>query len=530
MDLTRDHQLAKEYGRHRLAVNEIKRRAQQWRLMDCSEEALDQMRHALIEEMTRLEEALNEADSHFLEFVERGKPLETEKTRQRVNRLTTEWEALNEHLQDVDEALLERHLRNRLISLLGSARRVQWLDGIVFASIVIIVLLTVIELLVPLSTQMISWIIRIDTAISLFLITDFFTRLYLSEDRGWYFRRYWIDLVASLPFSQFLRFEPVVAVSRFVRLLRLLRLGRAIRVLLFAFRGLDKLSRTFQMNLLKRAVATAVALLIFGALTIGAVEGSHDSSLLSLGESLWWSFTTVITGGFADLYNPLTFGGRVVTVGLVLLGLVVTGIFTASLTSVLVEDESSRLELAQQTLQDEIGVINQKLNLLSGETNRGLIALENVAQELSNYDTTAEIGQVLVEAMLNHFEGVQASVHLLNGDGSLHRVAAAGLEIVTPEVETAVGQSFIGRVTAHLLTHDNFIDTDLEPETQPTFDIKGVTMVCPLVAAQQVLGVLHLVLPENLGRYYLYNRAPMTLAHHAAMAFYAAALRAEAKG
>jgi hypothetical protein len=31
-------------------------------------------------------------------------------------------------------------------------------------------------------------------------------------------------------------------------------------------------------------------------------------------------------------------------------------------------------------------------------------------------------------------------------------------------------------------------------------------------------------LPENLGRYYLYNRAPMTLAHHAAMAFYAAGL------
>jgi hypothetical protein len=49
-------------------------------------------------------------------------------------------------------------------------------------------------------------------------------------------------------------------------------------------------------------------------------------------------------------------------------------------------------------------------------------------------------------------------------------------------------------------------------------------MVCPLVAGRQVLGALQVVLPENLGRYYLYNRAPMTLAHHAAMAFYAAGL------
>jgi hypothetical protein len=52
-------------------------------------------------------------------------------------------------------------------------------------------------------------------------------------------------------------------------------------------------------------------------------------------------------------------------------------------------------------------------------------------------------------------------------------------------------------------------------------------MICPLVAGRQVLGALQVVLPENLGRYYLYNRAPMTLAHHAAMAFYAAGLGKE---
>lgn len=525
MDTTHDHQLAKEYGRHRLEVNEIKRRAQQWRLMDFSEESLDQMRHALIDEMAQIEGDLRQTDAQFMQFIERGKPLETEQQRQRINRLTSEWEALNEHLQDVDEALLERHLRTRLIHILGNKARLNILDGLVFASIVLIVALTIIELTLPLSSSVINWIVAADTAISLFLIIDFFVRFWLSEDRSWYFRNYWIDLIASLPFSQFLRFEQVVAVSRFVRLLRLLRLGRAIRVLLFAFRGLDKLSQTFQMNLLKRAVFTAVALLIFGALTIGAVEGGQDRTLLDLGESMWWSFTTVVTGGFADLHNPTTPGGRLVTVGLVLLGLVVTGIFTASLTSVLVEDESSRLEQAQQTLQEEIGIIHQQLNLLSGETNQGLIALETVAQELSNYDTKPEIGRVLVEAMLNHFEGVQASVHLLNGGDSLKRIASLGLDELMPEEETAVGDTIIGRVVAELLTHTNFTDLDLEPETAPCFDYNGTIMVCPLVAAQQVLGVLHMVLPESLGRYYLYNRAPMILAHHAAMAFYASDIR-----
>jgi len=49
-------------------------------------------------------------------------------------------------------------------------------------------------------------------------------------------------------------------------------------------------------------------------------------------------------------------------------------------------------------------------------------------------------------------------------------------------------------------------------------------MICPLVAGRKLLGLLHVVLPEDLGRFYLYNRVPMTLAHHAAMAFYAADL------
>jgi len=100
-------------------------------------------------------------------------------------------------------------------------------------------------------------------------------------------------------------------------------------------------------------------------------------------------------GGFADLYNPSTLPGRLVTVGLVLLGLTVTGIFTASLTSVLVEDESSRIEQAQHDLEAELGVINQKLDLLSGETNEGLIALETVSQALSNQETRADIAHIL---------------------------------------------------------------------------------------------------------------------------------------
>ena len=55
----------------------------------------------------------------------------------------------------------------------------------------------------------------------------------------------------------------------------------------------------------------------------------------------------MITGGYADLYNPTTLEGRLITVGLILVGFVITSILIASLTSVLVTDDADRLEQHQ---------------------------------------------------------------------------------------------------------------------------------------------------------------------------------------
>lgn len=519
MDSLRDHLRVRELESHRIEVEEIRRNARHWRLMDCSIETLERMRHALVNELESLEEALASENQQFLFYIEQARPLETETSRENLDRISTEWEGLRKHLRDIDNAILERHLRMRLEKLLGGLTGYYILEATVFLAILVVIVLTIVELTVPLSPSVIQVILSIDTAISLFLLGDFFLRLYLSEDRRWYIGRYWIDFVSSIPLS-ILHFGRLVRIARFARLLRLLRLTRALRVLLFAFRGVDKLGRTFQLNLLKRSLIIAAALLAFGALTITALEGSREQSLQSLNESFWWSFTTVVTGGFADLYNPTTATGRLVTVGLVLLGLVVTGIFTASLTSVLVEDESARISHNQNTLEAQMGVLNQKLDLLSGETNRGLIALEAVAQGLANQTTAVSLADVLSRAMLDHFQCLQAAVYLWDAEQTqLRSYGSLGDQRASLPPTIALGQGLAGRTTALLLEEDNPASLDIEPVTEPCFEVAGVRMICPMVANRRVVGLLHVVLPEEYGRFYLYNRAPQTLAHHAASAF-----------
>lgn len=521
-----DHEKVREFDRRQIEVAEIKRRAQQWRLSDCTVEILEQMRSALITEMELLQERLNETNKRFNLYIENGRPLEADQTLAIIDRLTLEWEGHHRRLREIDEALLERQLRNRLVNLLGSEYRLNLFDAFILGAIVLVVSLTIFELLLPLSSETVATIITIDTIICLFLIADFFIRFFLATDRKWYFRRYWIDLLASIPFYEFLRFGRLFRLTRFARLFRLLRLGRATRVVLFTFRGLSKLARTFEINLLKRSIIIALVLLFIGALSIIALESPLQAEApQELSQGIWWSFVTVVTGGFPDLYDPTSFGGRLLTVGLVLLGLTVTGIFTASLTSVLVEDESSRIEQSQVALETRLGVINQKLDLLSHETNQGLIALETASQKLSNKRSIVDIAQVLCRTMLDDFSCLQASVHLLSEDQTyLAQIAQMGQDHVGPPALIRVGDGFAGEVVATLLAQNNVAEIDLEPETELCVPVEGISMVCPLVAARRVMGILHVVLPEDLGRYYLYNRVPMTLAHHTAVALFAAEL------
>lgn len=504
-------------AQRRVDVNEVSRRARNWRLLDCSEATLSQMRRALTEEIAHLEERLAERDRAFSLYVEAGRPLDAEQALHQIDRLTAEWKALSGRREEIDEALLERQLRDRLAARLGSNRRLLQLDAAVFVAIIIAVSLTTLELLLPLPVQMVQAIIAIDTVIALFLLADFFLRLAYAGSRRWYVRRYWIDFIASLPFTQFLRFGRLLRIGRF---LRYLRLRRALYVLSFSFSGLDKLAETFQVSLLKRALAIAFALLLFGAISIRLLEASHDASLLSMNESLWWSFTTVVTGGFADLYNPATGIGRMLTVGLVLLGLTVTGVFTASLTSVLVVDDATQIQQHQQDLELRLRELSQRLDLLSRETNKGLITLETVAQQLSNQPSGKAVVHLLAEVLVRDFSALQASVYLLDGR-TLQRVAHVGQDEAAPAAHLGLGEGLLGRAVAELLRVPDLSGVDLEPATELNVRLEGISLVCPLVAAGRVIGALHLVLPDSLARYYLYNRAPMTLAHHAAIALYA---------
>ena len=225
--------------------------------------------------------------------------------------------------------------------------------------------------IVPTFKKEILWAFWItDTICCLLFLWNFFFELRLAESKKWYWKRHWVDFATSIPLPPLhLIIEATdglntIRAGRILRILRFLRTVRIVRMFLYFWRGLDHLSTVMNVKLLKRSMFYGLLAMFFGALlfmSIERVQGGDGSFI----ESLWWSFTTLVTGGFADLHNPQTIGGKILTVMLVIGGMVLVGVFTATLTTVLVRDDDNW----QRQDLDELNARLQKLEEMLQETN-----------------------------------------------------------------------------------------------------------------------------------------------------------------
>lgn len=149
-----------------------------------------------------------------------------------------------------------------------------------------------------------------------FLI-DYLVRLSLATDRLRWFFRHLLDLaIVALPFL------------RPLRLLRLLVLFAALQKAIGgAIRGRVIIYTAF----------SAALLIYVASLAILETERSHpDSSIKTFGDAVWWSITTVTTVGYGDL-SPVTGVGRVIAVLLMIGGISLVGVVTATLASWIVQ-------------------------------------------------------------------------------------------------------------------------------------------------------------------------------------------------
>jgi voltage-gated potassium channel len=148
-------------------------------------------------------------------------------------------------------------------------------------------------------------------------------------------------LVTSRNKKEYLMKHPLEIASVLLPFLRPLRL---MRVISFGSLALQKIAIGKQFAITIKVAVTAVFVSYIAAVQITISERSVEgSNIKSFGDGLWWAVTTVTTVGYGDRF-PTTTEGRILAVMLMLVGISLVGVITASVASWFVrlsQEESS---------------------------------------------------------------------------------------------------------------------------------------------------------------------------------------------
>ena len=189
---------------------------------------------------------------------------------------------------------------------------------------------------------------RIDFDICLIFLTDFFYYLYKSENKKIFLKGHWIDFISSIPFIGVLR------IGRFVSIIRVFRLIRSGKIF-YEYINKNKSYSTLQVILMLTGL-----LILLSSISVFTIENPVNPEFGSLLDSFWWSVVTLSTVGYGDVV-PVTPEGKVFSVILIGMGIVLIGTLTGFLTDYFIDDEE---------MIDRLVRIEDKLDRLLEENRR----------------------------------------------------------------------------------------------------------------------------------------------------------------
>jgi voltage-gated potassium channel len=197
---------------------------------------------------------------------------------------------------------------------------------------------------------------RLDLPFTLLFLGAFALQIGLAEDRARWLRANWLDIVivvvAAFPLLRLVRVYRYLPAARLLRLAWLgAILGEAVRAHV----------RAFGRGHVNSILAAGVVVVFLGAVLVHhSEEAVAEANIKSFGDAVWWAVTTVTTVGYGDKY-PTTTAGRVVAAGLMVLGIGLFGVLTASLSSFFLS-QGQESDLAQ--LQAEVAGLRQEVAAL----------------------------------------------------------------------------------------------------------------------------------------------------------------------
>ena len=180
------------------------------------------------------------------------------------------------------------------------------------------------------------------------MLAEYLVRLVITPDTPGYLRRRWVEPATVLVPP--LQGWHVVGIERMSLLLH---------------EGELRVEAILKHHSLFRVLIAVVAVLFLGAwLVLLFEEKAKGSNIHDYPDALWWAIVTVTTVGYGDRY-PVAEGGRVVAVILMLVGIGLIGVLTATVASVFIkehtDDNKEEFKKGHADLGQQLSVISDRL-------------------------------------------------------------------------------------------------------------------------------------------------------------------------
>ncbi len=192
----------------------------------------------------------------------------------------------------------------------------------------------------------------------LFLI-DFCLQFKRAKSKLQYMKWGWIDLLASIPEIEALRWGRLFRVFRILRIFLLARSLREFITSLFKNRTEGGVASVFLITFL---------VIIFSSVAILFAEQTPDAIITTADDAVWWSITTITTVGYGDKF-PITHEGRIIAGLLMITGVGLFGTLSGVIASFFLghhRDQQKKDELLMQQFSE----LKSEIAKLRGESSR----------------------------------------------------------------------------------------------------------------------------------------------------------------
>jgi voltage-gated potassium channel len=180
------------------------------------------------------------------------------------------------------------------------------------------------------------------------MLVEYLVRLVVTPDTPGYLKRRWIEPATVLVPP--LQGWHVVGIERMTLLVREAEL---------------RVEAILKHHSLFRVLIAVAGTLFIGAwLVLLFEEHARGSNIHNYPDALWWAIVTVTTVGYGDRY-PVTEGGRIVAVVLMLVGIGLIGVLTATVASVFIKEHTDatkeEFKKGHADLGQQLSVISDRL-------------------------------------------------------------------------------------------------------------------------------------------------------------------------